>query len=153
MHLSRNTNECHCFSLKIYVLVGETWLLCKILGETLLLLEVVCFSKIRCSSLTLPESVAKGSLKRTVAYLTTNPWLQRDDVTSWPPTPDHSKMIAEKSCWEELLREAAEKGCWEKLLRRAAEKSCWEELLRKAAEKTCWEELLRPLLFENAAPL
>ena len=52
-------------------------------------------------------------------------------------------MIAEKSCWENLLRRAAEKGCWEKLLRRAAEKGCWEKLLRKSAEKSCWEELLR----------
>ena len=52
-------------------------------------------------------------------------------------------MIAEKSCWEELLRKAAEKSCWEELLRRAAEKSCWENLLRRAAEKICWEELLR----------
>ena len=53
------------------------------------------------------------------------------------------RKAAEKSCWEELLRRAAEKGCWEELLRRAAKKSCWEELLRKAAEKICWEELLR----------
>ena len=56
------------------------------------------------------------------------------------------RKAAEKSCWERLLRRAAEKSCWERLLRKAAEKSCWEELLRKAAEKTCWEELLRPLL-------
>ena len=52
-------------------------------------------------------------------------------------------MIAEKICWEDLLRKSAEKICWEDLLRRSAEKICWEDLLRRSAEKICWEDLLR----------
>ena len=45
-------------------------------------------------------------------------------------------MIAEKICWEDLLRRSAEKICWENLLRRFAEKICWEDLLRS---RLCWK--------------
>lgn len=38
--------------------------------------------------------------------------------------------------------EMAEKSCWERLLRRAAGKDCRERLLRKAAAKSCWKRLL-----------
>ena len=44
---------------------------------------IFCCSRKRCERV----------LSKNAAYLTTNPWLQQDDMTSWPPTPDHSKMI------------------------------------------------------------
>ena len=59
----------------------------------------------------------------------------KERCRSWPPTPDHSKMIAEKSCWQRLLRKVADKDCWGRLLRKAAEKSCCERLLRRAVRK------------------
>ena len=71
---------------------------------------------------------------------------------SWPPTPDHSKMMflrkgaekgcVERGCWERLLTKAAAKACCERLLQKEAEKGCCERLLQNAAAKRCSE---RPL--------
>ena len=95
-----------------------------------------------------PGSLPGGGVLRPVRWFTAvlgfpeksaakGPSPSEERKHTWLPAPDHSKMIAEKSYCERLLR-------------RAAEKSCREELLRAAAEKSCWDKLPR-LLFENAA--
>lgn len=90
-----------------------------------------------------PESVAKGFFQGTWFIgdnqpLTTARWWQ----------PDHTKVMADDSCWETLLRKGAEKGCREsscvrKLLREAAQEG--ERVLKNAkstGKERCWERLL-----------
>ena len=76
------------------------------------------------------KALRKGPSKERAHSWPPTPGHSKMMNNSWQPTPDRSKMVAEKSCWEWLLRRAAEKGCWEELLIMAAEKSCWEELLK-----------------------